>query len=94
MRKHILLQKLNEEGQTHEIEFWQFFNVLLYMLFFVFDSLIVDELFIGLKEDHWLFQIAKEPFYETGYEVWVFNLLQILVVSPTKLVECLIFLIN
>ena len=54
MRKHILLQKLYEKSQTHEIKFWQFFYMFLNMLFFVFDSLVMDELLIGLEKDDWL----------------------------------------
>ena len=94
MRQHILLQKLNQEGKSYEIEFWKRCYLFFHMSSLVFDALIMKKGLIGLEEYDRLLEIAKEFFYEAGDEMRIFDLFQILVVSFAQLVERFVLLID
>jgi hypothetical protein len=94
MRQHILLQKLNQEGKSYEIEFWKRFYLFFHMSSLVFDALIMEKGLVGLEEYDRLLEIAKELFYEAGDEMRIFDLFQILVVSFAQLVERFVLLID
>ena len=93
MRKYIFLQKLDEKGKSHKIEFRKLFDMFLDVLLFIFDTLIMNELLICFEQDDGFFQVTEEPFDETGDEVWIFNLLQVLIISSAEFIQGLIFFI-
>jgi hypothetical protein len=75
MFHHIFLQELDEEGEGHEVDFGQCFDVLFYMFLFIGDALVVEKCLVGGVGDDGFFEVGEEAFDQTGDQEGIFYFL-------------------